>query len=387
MKRPRWKKRNKWRRKFWRNCRAFVSKACPAPFASATRPRKAPVKTSAQLPTAWLLAASLVTAACSPDVERCRAADADAVVAPADPTCYRTVQQAIDAAPAGQTKPFVISVCPGVYKEKLTVSGTKGPIRLQGINALTTVLTYNDSISPGPEGKIGLFPTASTAVYADKFEAQNITFENSAGPQNPAIAINVSGDQAVFRRCRFQGWQDTLLANQGRHYYEDCYVAGHVDFIFGGATAWFQQCELHCRDGGAVTAAATPAHRRYGFVFSRCKITADHVRRTNRITTVLGRPWGRYASVTYLNTEMAALVAPGGWGDWNDVSRRDTVRFAEYRSTGPGAKPSSRVAFAKQLNESEANSVTMRNVFGDWHPKVGDDVPQESRWRRLFQRR
>jgi pectinesterase len=364
-----------------------VSNACPVPFASATSLRKAAGKTSVQLPIAWLLAASLVTAACSRHVDRCRAIDADAVVAPADPTCYRTVQQAIDAAPTGQTKPFVISVCPGVYKEKLTVPHTKGPIRLQGINSLTTVLTYDDSISRGPEGKIGLFPTASTAVYADKFEAQNITFENSAGPLNPAIAINVSADQAVFRHCRFRGWQDTLLANQGRHYYEDCYVAGHVDFIFGGATAWFQQCELHCRDGGAVTAAATPADRRYGFVFSGCKITADRVRQTSRPTTVLGRPWGRYASVTYLNTEMAVIVAPGGWGDWNDVSRRETVRFAEYRSTGPGSKPSLRVTFAKQLNDAEAGAVTLQNVFGDWQPKISSGAPQGSRWHHLFQRR
>jgi pectinesterase len=365
-----------------------VSNACPAPFASAISLLRAAVKLSVQLPAAWLLAASLVTTACSRHVDRCRAIDPDAVVAPADPTCYRTVQQAIDAAPTGRATPFVICISPGFYKEKLTIPHTKGPIRLQGIDATTTVLTYDASSPPDSDGNFDTFPSASTAVYADQFEAQSITFENSAGPLNPAIAINVSADQAVFRHCQFRGWQDTLLANRGRQYYEDCYVAGHVDFIFGAAMAWFQHCELHCRDGGAVTAASTPAEQPYGFVFSGCKITADyHFRRTSRPTTLLGRPWGRYASVIYLNTEMAAIVAPGGWGDWNDVSRRETVRFAEYRSSGPGAKPSLRVPFAKQLNDAEAGSVTLQNVFGDWHPKVRSSAPQGSRWHHLFQRR
>jgi pectinesterase len=388
MKQQRWKKRNKWRRRFSRNCRAFVSDACPAPFASATSLRKAAVKSSAQLPAAWLLAASLVAAACSRQVDRCRTIEADAIVAPADPTCFRTVQQAIDAAPTGQAKPFVISICPGVYKEKLRIPDTKGPIRLQGVDASTTVLTYDASAPAGAEGKFDTLPSASTAVYANQFEAQSITFENSAGPLNPAIAINVSADQAVFRRCQFRSWQDTLLAYRGRQYYEDCYVAGHVDFIFGAATAWFQHCELHCRDGGAVTAASTPAEQPYGFVFSGCKITADyHFRRTPRPDTLLGRPWGRYASVIYLNTKMAAIVAPSGWGDWDDVSRRKTVRFAEYRSTGAGAKPSLRVSFAKQLNDAEAGSVTLQNVFGDWHPKLSSGAPQGSHGRDLFQRR
>jgi pectinesterase len=281
------------------------------------------------------------------------------------------VQRAIDSAPNHRVRPFVIHIKPEIYREKLTVPSAKGPIHLVGDDAKRTVLTYDDHIhTPGPDGKdVNTFSSASTVILADGFEAEDVTFENSAGPDHDvAIAINVSADRCVFRRCRFLGWQDTLLANRGRQYYEDCHIAGHVDFIFGAATAWFERCELNCRDGGAITAASTPKEQPYGFIFSHCEITAKHSRGQMHRSTLLGRPWGRYASVIYLKTKMARIVAPAGWGDWNDASRRVTVRFAEYRSSGPRGQRSSRVAYAKQLDDSAAAAITPQNVFGDWDP-------------------
>jgi len=169
-------------------------------------------------------------------------AQTNLVVAPDGSAPFKTVQEAIMAVPAGtRENPVLIHIKPGTYKELIYVQREKRFFHLLGEDALKTVLTFNLNANlPGPDGKpIGTFRTASTVIDADDFRAENITFENSAGPVGQALAVRVEGDRVVFRHCRFLGWQDTILDNRGRHYYRDCYVAGHVDFIFGGGTAFF----------------------------------------------------------------------------------------------------------------------------------------------------
>ena len=100
---------------------------------------------------------------------------------------------------------------------------------------------------PGPDGKpIGTFRTASTFIDADNFTARNLTFENSAGPVGQALAIRIYGHRVSFYNCRFLGWQDTILANRGRHYFENCYIAGHVDF-FKAFEVSFSHGKVSCR--------------------------------------------------------------------------------------------------------------------------------------------
>ena len=46
-----------------------------------------------------------------------------------------------------------------------------------------------------------------------------------------------------------KGFQDTLYTyGKGcRQYYEDCYIEGTVDFIFGWSTAVFNRCHIHSK--------------------------------------------------------------------------------------------------------------------------------------------
>src|SRR5258705_424606 len=113
-----------------------------------------------------------------------------------------------------------------------------------------------------------------------------------AGSATNPVAIRVDGDRAVFRNCRFLGWQDTILIDRGRQYFENCYITGHVDFIFGGATAFFENCHIHCRGNGYITAASTPDNQPFGFVFSHCRITGD----APELKTNIGRPWRAYSA-------------------------------------------------------------------------------------------
>jgi pectinesterase len=284
---------------------------------------------------------------------------------------FKTVQSAIMAVPSGSNEnPVIIHIAPGTYQELIYIQREKRFFKLVGNDPTNTILSFNLYAGiTNAEGKpIGTFKTPSTTIDADDFTAENLTFENSAGPVGQALAIRVDGDRAVFRNCRFLGWQDTILLNRGRQYFENCYIAGHVDFIFGAATAWFENCEIHALRDGYLTAASTPVDVPFGYVFSRCKITGEPGAKT-----FLGRPWRIYASTIFLNCEMSGVVRPVGWNDWNKPEAHKTVRYAEFNSTGDGASPTSRPDWTKQLNKSDAQKITMESVLGGtdgWNPDL-----------------
>ena len=286
---------------------------------------------------------------------------------------FKTVQEAILSAPAGsRTHPVVVHIKPGTYKELVHVQREKNFIKLTGDDPEKTILTYNLQANlPGPDGQpIGTFRTPSTTIDADDFTAENITFENSAGAGSQALAIRVDGDRAVFRHCRFLGWQDTILLNRGRQYFENCFIVGHVDFIFGAATAWLEKCHIHCLGNGCITAASTPADQPFGYIFSNCKITGDKP----ETRTYLGRPWRIDASTIFLNTEMSGVVRLEGWSDWEKPEAHKTARYAEFGSIGPGGSPKQRVDWAKQLTKAEAAAITPEKVLGGpdgWNPTAG----------------
>jgi pectinesterase len=65
------------------------------------------------------------------------------------------------------------------------------------------------------------------------------------------VALRLTADRAVLTRVRLLGAQDTLYAasknpdTPSRQYFRDCYIEGHVDFIFGDAKAFFDRCHIH----------------------------------------------------------------------------------------------------------------------------------------------
>lgn len=282
---------------------------------------------------------------------------------------FKSVQEAIMSVPLGtRENPVIIRIAPGNYHELIYIQREKRFFKLIGESATNTVLAFNLYAGiTNAEGKpIGTFRTPATTIDADDFSAENITFANDAGPIGQALAIRVDGDRASFRHCRFLGWQDTILLNRGRQYFENCYVEGHVDFIFGAATAWFEKCEIHALRGGYLTAASTPVDVPFGYVFNHCKITGEP-----EVKTLLGRPWRQFASVTYLNCEMSDVVQPKGWNDWNKP--HETIRYAEFNSTGAGANPTNRADWTKQLTADAAKKITVEKVLGGndgWNPTI-----------------
>jgi pectinesterase len=303
----------------------------------------------------------------------CAAPKPDAVVAADGSAQYKTVRAAIDACPqltkTGSPR-WTILVKPGTYRELIYIQREKRYISLVGEDAATTKITFdlfNDYVAPDGQA-LATFRTATVALDADDFTVENLTLENSAVRKGQALAIRVDGDRVVFRRCIFRGWQDTILINRGRHYFEDCTIEGATDFIFGGATAWFERCTLRVLGDGYITAASTPDFAAHGYVFSHCRIEGA----TPAVRTFLGRPWRDYAQTVFLHTEMGEVVKPAGWDDWKKPQAHATTRYAEFASTGPGATPEKRAPWSKQLTAAQAASYTLTNVLGGedrWDPR------------------
>jgi pectinesterase len=283
---------------------------------------------------------------------------------------YATVQQALDAVPSGQTQTTTIFIKKGTYKEKLTLAAGKNFVRLLGEDAATTVLTYDDyAQKKRADGKdLGTSGSPSFFVRATDFSAENLTFANSAGPVGQAVAVWVGGDRVRFKNCRFLGNQDTIYTAGRRQYYQDCYIEGTTDFIFGAATAWLENCELYCKKGGSyLTAASTLDTVRYGYVFNRCRITGD----APADSYFLGRPWRPNAKVVFLSCTLGPQIKPAGWHNWGKVSNESTAYYAEYASKGPGANTRDRVTWSHQLSADEARQYTLKTVFGGttaWDP-------------------
>jgi pectinesterase len=204
-------------------------------------------------------------------------------------------------------------------------------------------------------------------IHANNFTAQNITFANDAGfTAGQAVALESDGDKAQFYNCRIVGNQDILLINNanGRQYFKDCYIEGTTDYIFGAAPAWFEGCHIHSKKNSHVTAASTPQGNTYGFIFNDCVLTGDSALHM----VSLGRPWRPYSTVIYMHCYIGQQVKPEGWSNWNQTESYKTARYAEYQNYGPGAKTTGRVPWSKQLSDTEAEQVTIKNVLRDWTP-------------------
>lgn len=291
-----------------------------------------------------------------------------------NPKAYQTVQAAIDALPPSGGE---IVLAPGTYREKINTDKNSVHLRGTGKSPAEVVIVWGDGASTAG----GTFKSSTLIASGDDFRLDNLTVQNDYwnNPQNPpsqAVALSVMGDKDVFTHVRLLGAQDTLYANKGkggrmaRQYFSDCYIEGHVDFIFGNAKAYFERCELRGLAHQSVMYTAQSKNapdEDSAYVFDHCKLTTD----PGAQEISLGRAWRPYATVIFLNTDMQAKVMPEGWREWHpgQTETLKTATYAEYKSTGPGANPAAREANSHQLSDSEALQWSLSAFFKgdtDW---------------------
>jgi len=302
---------------------------------------------------------------------------------------FKTVQEAIDSAPDGNIR---INIKPGEYRALISIATNGVELRGLGKTPQDTVLVFDNSAgTPGPDGRqLGTGRSATIMITGDGLLAENLTIANdfekrhqrtSEGSQ--AVALHVTGDREVFRNVRFLGFQDTLYADSrtchaagdagpcraSRQYYADCYIEGHVDFIFGDAKAVFDRCEIHTLPHVMDTITAQSRVRPEedsGYVFRDCTVTSAE----GSGDILLGRPWRAYSTVIFLNTTFKALLDPAGWKEWNGALA--TSDYAEFNSQGMAGDPTRRIAPSKRLTADEVAPYATKTWLGGtdgWEPE------------------
>lgn len=280
-----------------------------------------------------------------------------------DENCYTSLADAVKFLNANPPKSEAerITVCfaPGVYREHTELKAPFVTYRAMFPESEEDVnLTYYYGCGVAYNSLGGVNSSASTSeastiinAVAHDFIAENIRFENSynlyvtdeelddycgypsnnypitirqddsqirvSKYQTQALALLVMADRCQFINCDIVSRQDTLLMNAkgNRSYFENCFIEGTVDFIYGNGTAVFESCTINIPyHGGHVTAGSHDMSIKYGFLFKDCSLTRiqttpDDAPDDN--SSSLGRNWHNQPMVCYWNCKMDEHIYKG----------------------------------------------------------------------------
>jgi pectinesterase len=303
-------------------------------------------------------------------------------------TVFPTIQNALDHHPfAGPGGRVYIEIAPGTYHERIIVTQNHNNITLIGMGKSPEDTIITNSMNAKQAG--GTFFTETAEINGAGFQADNLTFENTAGNTGQAVAVADRNDRSIFKHCRFLGHQDTLFADYGRQYYVDSYIEGGVDYIFGNAAAVFDRDTLNSNGPGFITAQSrTSADQATGYIILNSTVTstidqsaapmnpqtpgAKSSSSAHRMIG-LGRPWRPYSRVVYINTSLPANLNSAGWNNWGKASNEQTAYYAESNSAGPGADPSARTPWSHQLTAAKAKQYLPAEFLAGkdhWNPEA-----------------
>lgn len=302
-----------------------------------------------------------------------------------------SVQDAVDRAVEGD----VIYVRSGVYEGRVIIN--KDMLTLRGEDAGNCIITASGCAKDRDENgkEKGTFLSWTLLVTGNDVLVRDITVRNDAGDGSiagQAVAVYAAGDRDIWKNVRMIAHQDTLFCGptmpkvqkdalpwsvpagvesvgdcpvvHSRQYFENCFIQGDVDFIFGPYRCFFEECTLYMNGrGGYYTAANTPEESDYGMVFHKCLLTGEG-------QGFLGRPWRRFARTAFIDCEMDENVDPRGFCDW-DEARVVTERLCEYGTRGARADLSSRHPSEGKLTAGEAAYYDKEKVLNGW---TGDYV-------------
>lgn len=316
----------------------------------------------------------------------------DAVVAKDGSGDYESVQAAIDAAPAGRVKPWLIFVKNGNYNEHVNIPANKPYMHLIGQDRDKAVI-LDDKLCGG-ENALHVSVGATVVVNANDCFFENITLENSyghekqTGPQ--ALALNTSGDRAIFNNVAMLSYQDTWITpstSNYRAFVRNSLIEGAVDFIYNSGNIYLEGDTLliNRKSGGYIVAPSHGEDVKWGYVFNNCVITAPGVPSETDIW--LGRPWHNSPKTVFLNTRAEVTIPAAGWyetmggipslwADWNTTDANgNLLDLSQRRDTYYKVENGEKVyGKAKNfLTDEEAAQYTIKNVLsGDdnWDPEI-----------------
>ena len=340
----------------------------------------------------------------------------DAIVAQDGTGDYTTVQAAIDAAPEGRGKPWLIFIKNGQYKEHVDVPATKPYLHFIG-QSRDGVVIKDDRLSGG-DNAVHVSIGATVVVNADNTFFESLTMENiyghekQNGPQ--ALALNTGGDRIALNNVALLSYQDTWITTstqKNRHYIKNSLIEGAVDFIYNGGDVYLDgdTLEINRPSGGYIVAPNHTADTKWGYVFKNNVLRAHPG--VNVTDIWLGRPWHNQPKTVFINLQTFINIPAKGWyetmgglpslwADYNTVDangnpvdlsqREDTYYYTQYYKMVDGEKviATSRpeasdmpnwteekvYGTAKNyLTDEEAAQYTIKNVMGgddNWQPDL-----------------
>lgn len=317
----------------------------------------------------------------------------DAVVAKDGSGDYTTLQAAIDAAPEGRAKPWLIFVKNGQYKEHIDIPAKKPYLHIIGQDRDQAVI-LDDKLCGG-ENAVHVSVGATVVVNASNIFFENITLENSyghekqAGPQ--ALALNTVGDRIALNNVALLSYQDTWITTstqKNRHYIKNSLIEGAVDFIYNGGDVYLDgdTIEINRPSGGYIVAPWHTAETQWGYVFQNNIIRAH---KGVDVTDVwLGRPWHGTPKTVFINTQTFVNIPAKGW--YNTMGGLPEL-WAEYNTVDANGNPvdlSQRESYyyymdgdtkvekfgvKNTLTAEEAAQYTLKNVMSGndgWQPDL-----------------
>ena len=293
----------------------------------------------------------------------------DLVVAGDGSGDFKTVQAAIDAAPANSDARTTILVRRGTYPELVVVSAEKKKLTIRGEARQQTIIAATNNANLNPQRR------EMFTLLADDFRLENITLHNTTrkgGSQ--AETIRVRADRVVLDHCDFKSFQDTLRLD-GRVYVRECYIEGDVDFIWGAGAVYFDRCDIFAVHDGYLVQSRNGANQQ-GYVFVDCKIdTAPDLKRF--VLARIDPARFPHSHVAFINCAMGKFVTPAGWvfDGPGAAASKETTRFWEFHTTDLAGQPldvSQRIAGSRQLTATEATQQRdLAHVLGGtdhWNP-------------------
>ncbi|KAH7025592.1 carbohydrate esterase family 8 protein [Macrophomina phaseolina] len=288
---------------------------------------------------------------------------------------YSTIQDAVDALSTSSSSAQTIFIYQGTYKEQVVIPKLSGALTIYGYSKDESSYSGNTvTISAGKSQADGLSNdgTATLAVHTGNIKVYNINVANTYGSGSQAVALSAyaSGNHGYYG-VKLTGFQDTLLAQEGKQVYANSYIEGATDFIFGQkAVAWFENCDLRIASAslGYVTAngrdsSSNPSY----YVINNSTVAAADGATVKSGGIYLGRPWRNYARVVFQETSLSNIINSAGWVQWGSSDpRTDNVNFAEYKNSGAGASTSGRASFSKQLSSPVSISEVLGSNYADW---------------------
>ncbi|KAK1403076.1 Pectinesterase [Heracleum sosnowskyi] len=296
---------------------------------------------------------------------------------------FTTIKETVAMAPNNSLASdgyFLIYVVAGVYEQYVTIPKSNKYLMMIGDGINQTVITGNHNVVDG----CTTFNSPTFAVVGQGFVGVNITFRNTVGGiKHQVVAVRNGADMSTFYSCSFEGYQDTLYVHSQRQYYTKCDVYGTVDFIFGNATAVFQNCNIYPRlplenRFNAITAQGRiDPNQNTGISIQNCNIkVADDLASSDGTTqTYLGRPWKEYSRTIYIQSFMDSLISPAGWREWSGDFDLSTLYYTEFDNAGPGSVTKGRVTWPgyHTISATEAANFTVYNFLlrDNWLPQTG----------------